>query len=117
MDTFSRHGIMAKAFRKTRDSSTVMGLPLDRGEHSRTVAKGMLAVAGADIDWIRTTVDRLERRFRGSGIKMILELMRIYDELLPRFQKDLRDERDGLLSRGGALMLIQGWSTRVSSES
>ena len=35
-------------------------------------------------------------------------LMEAYEELRARFAVDLGDERDELLSRGGALMLIHG---------
>jgi hypothetical protein len=39
-------------------------------------------------------------------------LLAAYAELVPRFAEDLGDERDELLSRGGALMLVQALASR-----
>jgi hypothetical protein len=49
----------------------------------------------------------MERRLRAHPEKLVRDLMAAYDQLIPRFSNDLSDERDELLSRGGALMLIQ----------
>lgn len=59
------------------------------------------------LDELRATVFRMEQRLGELESARIQALMRHYAELLPRFQQDLVDERDQLLSRGGALMLIQ----------
>jgi hypothetical protein len=56
---------------------------------------------------LRDTVTRMEERFRHRGDSLTVRLMAAYDKLIPRFRSDLNDERDELLSRGGALMLIQ----------
>lgn len=49
----------------------------------------------------------MEQRLNALKDARIEELMRAYRELLPRFEQDLEDERDRLLSRGAALMLVQ----------
>jgi hypothetical protein len=59
------------------------------------------------IEELRQTVERMERKLAADGGDGARELMRVYSALLPRFATDLRDERDELLTRGGALMLIQ----------
>lgn len=59
------------------------------------------------LDELRATVFRMEQRLEALESPGIHALMRHYAELLPRFQQDLVDERDQLLYRGGALMLIQ----------
>ncbi|MBI3286873.1 MAG: hypothetical protein HYZ68_02370 [Chloroflexi bacterium] len=56
---------------------------------------------------LRDTVQRMERSIRARDEKLAQELMAAYDELVSRFTADFQDERDELLSRGGALMLIQ----------
>jgi hypothetical protein len=58
------------------------------------------------LDELRETVERLERSLAASPEAD--ELMKAYEALRGRFAVDLGDERDELLSRGGALMLIQG---------
>jgi hypothetical protein len=55
---------------------------------------------------LRETVERMERSLAARPDAG--ELMAAYEELRARFAADLGDERDELLSRGGALMLIQG---------
>ena len=52
-------------------------------------------------------MERLEARLRAAEDQTVRQLMSGYDALLPRFSADLADERDELLSRGAALMLIQ----------
>ena len=58
------------------------------------------------LEELRETVERMERTLGASP--EAAELMSAYAELRARFAADLDDERDELLSRGGALMLIQG---------
>ncbi len=60
-----------------------------------------------DVDDLRDTVARMESRMRTARDERVRELIQAYDGLVPRFAADLRDERDELLTRGGALMLIQ----------
>lgn len=59
------------------------------------------------ISELRETVERMEGRLRKQTDILSVRLMAAYDALMPRFRSDLKDERDELLSRGGALMLIQ----------
>ena len=40
-------------------------------------------------------------------------LMVCYDELTPRLEQDLNDEREVLLSKGGELMLMQELSNKM----
>lgn len=61
----------------------------------------------ASLDDLKATVLRMEQRLNALKDARIEELMRAYRELLPRFEQDLEDERDRLLSRGAALMLVQ----------
>jgi hypothetical protein len=61
----------------------------------------------ADVAELRGTVERMETRLRREAADEAQALLSVYDELVPRFADDLADERDQLLSRGGALMLIQ----------
>jgi hypothetical protein len=66
------------------------------------------------LDEIYLTVQRMEDRLDGVEDPSIRALMAAYRQLLPRFKADLEDERDQLLSRGGALMLVQQvWKARV----
>jgi len=60
-----------------------------------------------DIVELRQTVVRMEQRIRTDDNPLVHDLMERYDELRTRFSSDLQDERDILLSCGGALMLIQ----------
>jgi hypothetical protein len=59
------------------------------------------------LDEIRLTVQRMEDRLDQAEDPSIRALMAAYRQLLPRFEADLEAERDQLLSRGGALMLVQ----------
>ncbi|RYM38991.1 MULTISPECIES: hypothetical protein [unclassified Meiothermus] len=59
------------------------------------------------LDDLKATVLRMEQRLDALQDVRIEELMRAYRELVPRFERDLEDERDRLLSRGAALMLVQ----------
>jgi hypothetical protein len=65
------------------------------------------------LDELRATVLRMERRLTALDELLVKDLMTAYEELVPRFERDLEDERDQLLSRGGALMLVQQvWKER-----
>ena len=55
----------------------------------------------------RVTVERMEKRWRGLEIPRIQTLTARYAELVPRFERDLNDQRDQLLSKAGALMWVQ----------
>jgi hypothetical protein len=61
----------------------------------------------ASIEELRLTVDRMEQRLGSCNSNRTNELMGHYWALVARFEVDLPDERERLLSRGGALMLIQ----------
>lgn len=61
----------------------------------------------ASVENLRATIDRMERRLFASDDATVLRLIDAYRGLVPRFESDLRFERDILLSRGGALMLVQ----------
>jgi hypothetical protein len=50
---------------------------------------------------LRETVARMEGHLRGEP------LFRVYERLVERFEADLGDERDVLLSRAAVLMLLQ----------
>jgi hypothetical protein len=52
-------------------------------------------------------VEQLEARLRAIDDETAQRLIAVYQSLVAQFSTDLRDERDELLSRGGALMLIQ----------
>lgn len=49
----------------------------------------------------------MEERLGKDDDDLARGLMAAYRSLVPRFAADLRDERDELLTRGGALMLVQ----------
>lgn len=59
------------------------------------------------IEDLRSTIDHMEQRLGSCNSSHTNELMGHYWALVARFDVDLVDERDRLLSRGGALMLIQ----------
>lgn len=61
---------------------------------------------------LQKTVQRMEQRLRKHDAPLVRELLASYDELRPRFAHDLQDERDVLLSCGGARMLIQQIANR-----
>lgn len=60
------------------------------------------------IDDLRATLERLEQRLGACNSTHTNELLGHYWALVARFKIDLPDERDQLLSRQGALMLIDG---------
>jgi hypothetical protein len=62
---------------------------------------------GVALEELRETVARMERRLSSIDDESARELMAAYEALRARFAADLGDERDELLSRGGALMLAQ----------
>jgi len=59
------------------------------------------------IEELRSTINRMEQRLGAGDRRHTTELMALYWALVARFDVDLADERDRLLSRGGALMLIK----------
>jgi hypothetical protein len=64
-------------------------------------------MSGISVHELHETVERMERRLRSRDDRLSRTLMAAYDALVPRFADDLKNEKDELLSRGGALMLIQ----------
>ncbi|MBX4919806.1 hypothetical protein HJA76_08795 [Rhizobium bangladeshense] len=59
------------------------------------------------VDELKSTIVRLESRYRESdGAGALFEL---YEKLCRRFEQDLADERDLLLSRAAAMMMIKYW--------
>ena len=56
------------------------------------------------IDQLRSTVARMEAGMRADPAAAAL--MRVYELVAVRFDADLEAERDALLSRGAALMLV-----------
>ena len=63
--------------------------------------------AGVETADLREMVRRMEHRLGSHPNPRVRELMAAYHELVPGFAADLPDEREELLSRGGALMLVQ----------
>ncbi len=59
------------------------------------------------VEELRDTVARMESRLRLRNDALAAQLLKAYDDVVTRFKADLEDERDQLLSRGGALMVIQ----------
>jgi hypothetical protein len=59
------------------------------------------------LEELKATVLRMEQRLSALRDARVEELMKAYRELVPRFEQDLQDVRDQLLSRGAALMLVQ----------
>jgi hypothetical protein len=59
------------------------------------------------IEDLRSRIDRLEQRLGAGDRPTTNELMGLYWALVARFEIDLSSERDRLLARGGALMLIK----------
>ncbi len=57
-----------------------------------------------DLDELLETVARMERRLRDDASA---EVLRAYEAVAARFAADLADDRDVLLSRSAALMLVQ----------
>jgi len=66
-----------------------------------------MSTSPPSIEELRLTVDRMEQRLGSCSSNKTNELMGHYWALVARFEVDLPDERERLLSRGGALMLIQ----------
>ncbi|BFH75689.1 hypothetical protein YIM1640_01140 [Thermus oshimai] len=56
---------------------------------------------------LRAAVERLEQRLEALEDAEAQRLLALYRGILPCLARDLQDERDRLLSQGGALMLIQ----------
>ena len=54
-----------------------------------------------------STIARLEQRYRRHADATTL--FTVYEKLCERFEEDLADERDVLLSKAAALMLIKYW--------
>jgi hypothetical protein len=50
---------------------------------------------------LRETVRRMERRLRSDP--QAAAMLQAYDQVSRRFDRDLEDERDGLLSRGRSI--------------
>jgi hypothetical protein len=59
------------------------------------------------VEELREAVERMEARLAGFDDDLARELLGAYRALAPVFAADLRDERDELLARSAALMLIQ----------
>jgi hypothetical protein len=57
---------------------------------------------------LRETVERMEARLQTHP------LFSVYEQLSGRFEADLPDERDVLLSRAAVLMLLQEDASRAS---
>ncbi|MDF0694995.1 hypothetical protein PYR71_00420 [Rhizobium sp. MC63] len=54
-----------------------------------------------------STIDRMEDVYRRH--EEASALFDAYEKLSQRFERDLADERDVLLSKGAALMMIKYW--------
>ncbi|MBB4576213.1 hypothetical protein [Rhizobium lentis] len=54
-----------------------------------------------------STIDRMEGVYRRR--EEASALFDAYEKLSQRFERDLADERDVLLSKGAALMMIKYW--------
>lgn len=61
----------------------------------------------ATTEELRATVERMEARLGAFDDELARELLAAYAALAPILAADLGDERDELLSRAAALMLIQ----------
>ncbi len=76
-----------------------------------------------DIDELRSTVRRMEARLASDdrqpvGDRQSIEkLLECYATIKARFEHDLANERDVLLSCGGALMLLQEFAARLGRQS
>jgi tRNA (guanine37-N1)-methyltransferase len=87
-------------------------------ERTRQRRPDLLVAADAErttrpaTDDLARTVERMERRLRELEDQRVRELMAAYDGLVARFGADLLSERDQLLSRGAALMLVQAAAER-----
>ena len=67
------------------------------------------------VEELRETVSRMERELGKLSDALPVALLRAYSRLKLRFAADLADERDELLSRGAALMLVQEVSTQSTN--
>lgn len=56
---------------------------------------------------LSSTIDRMEGVYRRR--EEASALFDAYEKLSQRFERDLADERDVLLSKGAALMMIKYW--------
>ncbi|ANL33098.1 hypothetical protein [Rhizobium phaseoli] len=56
---------------------------------------------------LRSTIDRMENVYR--CYEEASALFNAYEKLCQRFEQDLADERDVLLSKRAALMMIKYW--------
>lgn len=63
---------------------------------------------------LEQTITRMESRLQQRRDERCAELLAVYEALCRRFASDLKSEREELLSRGGALMLIQELVGRVT---
>ena len=59
---------------------------------------------GVSVDGLRAMVEEMESQLRAD--ERANSLMAAYERLVLRLATDLNDERDRLLSRGAALMLV-----------
>lgn len=64
---------------------------------------------------LSSTIDRMEDIYRRHGEAGAL--FDAYEKLCQRFERDLADERDVLLSKGAALMMIKYWLEETGSNS
>lgn len=63
---------------------------------------------------LNSTIDRMENAYRRHGEASAL--FDAYEKLCKRFEQDLADERDVLLSKGAALMMIKYWLEETGSD-
>ena len=66
---------------------------------------------------LKQTVDRMEARLGQFNAPIVRSLYVAYIGLISRFAEDLTDERDQLLSRAAALMLIQEIASEATDDS
>ncbi|MGG7576636.1 hypothetical protein [Rhizobium sp. Nf11,1] len=59
------------------------------------------------VDELKSTITRLESRYRGHDEARAL--FEVYEKLCERFEQDLADERDLLLNKAAAMMMIKYW--------
>ncbi|WP_141506789.1 hypothetical protein [Rhizobium phaseoli] len=64
---------------------------------------------------LRSTIDRMENVYRSH--EEASALFNAYEKLCQRFEQDLADERDVLLSKGAALMMIKYWHEEKGADS
>ena len=61
---------------------------------------------------LMSTIVRLEQRYRRDD--NATALFAVYEKLCERFEEDLTEERDVLLSKAAALMVIKYWVEQAS---